>query len=310
MSDPAKISVIVPVYNRADLLPCLIDRLQRQTYPRKELIFIDDGSTDGSMDILRRFPGIVSIPQENRGPASARNTGIRAASGSILHFLDSDVFPPVDLLEAHAAWHGRNPGLIVQGQVIRIFHREEAFKSPMSLVHYARPFFATGNVSVAKSHVEAAGGFDDVTFRKGWEDLDLGLRLRRSGLRVKRLYKTGFVWHLETDITDPSQARGYFQGKFLEGREAVTFYRKHPTLAVRMMTMAHPAFFIWDKILYNHSRIHSAGFYDRVRDLWERGRRRRAAGLMRFAATHHYIRGVQSRLAEESGLKRPRGAGT
>lgn len=296
MDEPLKVSVIIPIYNRAELLPELIRCLCQQSYPHKEIIFVDDGSTDDTWEILQKTEGVISLRQENSGPAAARNLGLSAASGVLIHFLDSDVYPPPQLLADHVRHHCRRQGLIVQGQVIRIYARSAAFHEPMRLVHYSRPFFATGNVSVEKKHVVSAGGFDAETFRKGWEDLDLGLRLRRQGLRVKRLYRRGFVWHLETDLRSLEDLKGYFDNKYHEGREAVRFYRKHPRLSVRLMTMSHPAFFLWNRVVYYKRDFESENFLNRIRQDLNNGRSARASGRIRFAATHYYLSGVEDRL--------------
>ncbi|MEW6426701.1 MAG: glycosyltransferase family A protein [Thermodesulfobacteriota bacterium] len=84
------ISVIIPTYNRVDFLPGAVASVLSQQ-ARVELIVVDDGSTDGTADFLATLPSAVRcLRQENRGPAAARNTGIRAARGDYLAFLDSD----------------------------------------------------------------------------------------------------------------------------------------------------------------------------------------------------------------------------
>jgi len=292
------VSVIVPVYNRAALLPRLIESLKAQTFDRLEMVFVDDGSDDGSLEIMRQHDEIRALHQDNRGPAAARNAGLAVARGEIVHFLDSDTIAPPDLVRVHAEAHRRLPRHIVQGQVVRILDPGDAFEVPMGPRHYARPFFATGNVSVRREFVEAAGGFDEVNFRLGWEDLDLGLRLRRLGVAVKRLYRRGFVWHLETDISREEEFRAFIDRRRTEGRTALDFYRKHPGWRTRMMTMTGRPFLWLDALLFDDERLRSPVFYRRVRSLWRSGRKARAAALLRWAATHFYLRGVRERMAE------------
>lgn len=101
------ISVIIPTYNRAQWLPECIGSVLGQTRPPAEILVIDDGSTDQTPMILERLARQASIPlrwicQENRGAAAARNTGIRAAQGEILCFLDSDdSFLPEKIARQH-----------------------------------------------------------------------------------------------------------------------------------------------------------------------------------------------------------------
>lgn len=92
MSSPTTpVSVIIPTHNRAGFLAQAIDSVLAQTYTNFELIVVDDGSTDETPSLLATYgKALVSLRQENRGPAAARNAGIRAARHSLLAFLDSD----------------------------------------------------------------------------------------------------------------------------------------------------------------------------------------------------------------------------
>jgi glycosyltransferase involved in cell wall biosynthesis len=85
------VSVIIPTYNRADILGSAIDSVLTQTYDRTEIIVINDGSTDNTEDLLRLYGNRLRvITQSNAGPAVARNRGIAAAQGELIAFLDSD----------------------------------------------------------------------------------------------------------------------------------------------------------------------------------------------------------------------------
>ena len=85
------VSVIIPTYNRAVFLARAIDSVLSQNYPNFELLVVDDGSTDETQPLLASYgENITVLRQENRGPAAARNVGIRAARHPLLAFLDSD----------------------------------------------------------------------------------------------------------------------------------------------------------------------------------------------------------------------------
>ncbi|WP_201352030.1 glycosyltransferase family 2 protein [Hydrogenimonas urashimensis] len=88
-TDPS-VSVIIPTYNRRRYLDEAIESVLAQRYEPLELIVVDDGSTDGTQEIVARYPFIRYIYQENAGQAAARNRGIREATGEFLAFLDSD----------------------------------------------------------------------------------------------------------------------------------------------------------------------------------------------------------------------------
>lgn len=90
------VSVIIPTYRRPDLVVNAINSVLRQTYAPVETIVVDDGSGDETPRVLKRYPDVRSIVQENRGPAAARNRGLREATGSFVASLDHD-----DLWDPH-----------------------------------------------------------------------------------------------------------------------------------------------------------------------------------------------------------------
>ena len=98
-----KISIIIPVYNVEEYLEQTIESILNQTLKDFELILIDDGSTDSSQDILKRYSDeydkIKVMYQKNSGPSRARNRGIEAATGEYITFADSDDILPYNSLE-------------------------------------------------------------------------------------------------------------------------------------------------------------------------------------------------------------------
>ncbi len=91
-----RVSIIVPIYNREkDLMKCY-KSLINQTYKNLEIIFVDDGSTDNTLNILKSLPNITVLTKENGGPASARRYGLKESTGEYISFVDSD-----DKLEKH-----------------------------------------------------------------------------------------------------------------------------------------------------------------------------------------------------------------
>lgn len=99
MSNLPMVSVIIPTYNRADMVPNAIQSALNQTYPNKEIIVIDDGSNDNTKKIVEAFPGICYILQKHNGQATARNNGRNHARGSYISTLDSDDIWEPDFLE-------------------------------------------------------------------------------------------------------------------------------------------------------------------------------------------------------------------
>src|SRR5690606_9418837 len=99
-----KVSVVIPVFNAASYLLETLASVQAQTYPAIEVIAVDDGSVDESLDMLESFPGSIKIiRQQNSGPAAARNRGAQEASGRWIAFLDADDVWESDKIERQLA---------------------------------------------------------------------------------------------------------------------------------------------------------------------------------------------------------------
>jgi glycosyltransferase involved in cell wall biosynthesis len=98
-----KISVIVPVYNTEKYLKKCLDSILNQTFKEFDLIVINDGSTDGSLDILKsyqeKFPNIIIIDKKNEGQGVARNKALEICKGEFIAFVDSDDYLELDMLE-------------------------------------------------------------------------------------------------------------------------------------------------------------------------------------------------------------------
>jgi GT2 family glycosyltransferase len=192
------ISVITPTYNRWHSLRRLLAALERQTYPhaRFEVVIVDDGSTDGTpqqLANLRSSFAVKVVEQAHQGPAEARNRGVAHAVGSLILFLDDDVEPRPDLIDAHVMRHANAPDVVVIGPLsppgnwprsVWVRWEEEKldvqYRAMLSGLYACTPRqFYTGNASLARERFLAAAGFD-VTFKRA-EDIDLGFRLRDQG---------------------------------------------------------------------------------------------------------------------------------
>ena len=109
MSGPS-VSVVIPVYNGELFLWEALESVAWQTRPADEIIAVDDGSTDGSVAVMRCFRGVTCIVQTNAGVSAARNTGIARARGEIIALLDADDIWTPDKLERQVAALVASPG--------------------------------------------------------------------------------------------------------------------------------------------------------------------------------------------------------
>jgi len=88
MTEPL-VSVVIPCYNARPWLADTLESALAQTWPHTEIVVVDDGSTDGSRDVVKRYP-VRLVEQSRRGPSAARNAGVAATRGEVVQFLDAD----------------------------------------------------------------------------------------------------------------------------------------------------------------------------------------------------------------------------
>ena len=109
MTPMVPVSVIIPTYNRKRFVTEAVESVRRQTFADFELIVVDDGSTDGTGEMLAGVPGVRLIEQPNRGVSSARNAGITASAGRWIAFLDSDDLWKPEKLARQVEFHRLDP---------------------------------------------------------------------------------------------------------------------------------------------------------------------------------------------------------
>ena len=185
MSRPSTISVVIPTFNRAEVVGEAIESVLAQTYPSVEVIVVDDGSTDSTVDLLEeRYgsePHVRVIAAEHGGVSQARNVGIEAATGELLAFLDSDDLMRPSKLELQlATLEDRRCDAVLTRQCI------EASDVPLPdrVMGQAGYDDAVYHMSILlrTRDARAIGGFD-VGIELG-EDLDFAFRLALHGLTV------------------------------------------------------------------------------------------------------------------------------
>lgn len=180
-----RISVIIPVYNRSQLLEEVLDHIYRNVYPDYEVIVCDDASTEDIRSIAERRKSVYLRTEVNSGPAAGRNAGAKRATGDILLFVDSDILISPDTLHQinkHITEleHDGVVGVLTAG--IRHPNYASVFKN--LYIHYTykttsprTSCFYSSIAAVKKEIFEEIGGFDECFGKTVCEDFDFGLRI-------------------------------------------------------------------------------------------------------------------------------------
>ena len=183
------VSVIIPTFNRADVLGRAIESVLQQILPAKEIIIVDDGSVDNTLKVVSQLQSATTIPihyiyQHNAGVSAARNSGIRHANSEWIAFLDSDDAWLPGKLKSQAALIGQHPGF-------RLCHTQESWIRNGVRVNQMKKHAKSGGhifqqclplcVISPSSVVVQAALFDDVGLfdetLPACEDYDLWLRI-------------------------------------------------------------------------------------------------------------------------------------
>jgi GT2 family glycosyltransferase/peptidoglycan/xylan/chitin deacetylase (PgdA/CDA1 family) len=242
-----RISVIIPTYNRRQVLERTLPGVLAQDFPPQdyEVIVVVDGSTDGTAEMLRDLKPQCSLrvlESQHLGAGAARNVGIRAAAGELVLFLDDDLITTPNLLQQHCAAHAGDDPCVIQGRM------QIAPDSSQTIVRYAIERigdayygrispdmdlrFPEGtssldvlsylvNSSIPRDALERCGGFDEQFLAA--EELDLGLRLWKMGLPFRyRPDAIVYEYYVKSSVAFlQSQARALGAGDLRASR-------KHP----------------------------------------------------------------------------------
>lgn len=193
------VSVVVPVFNRAADIERCIEALLLQDYPAYEIIVVDNGSTDGTREVVSRYPATLLV-EPHRNPYRARNRGIRAAAGEIIAFTDSDCAPAPTWLsrlveaydcEAIAGVGGSlsslPPTTLVETflalgrlQIVEGNHRADMQRDPYIFLSGG---MGSANMSYRRSVFDALGGFDE-RYERFCGSYDFCWRVQQAGYRV------------------------------------------------------------------------------------------------------------------------------
>ncbi len=204
------VSVLLPCYNASETLEESLTSLQKQTYPDFEVICVDDGSTDGTTEILRDWcqndPRFINIPIEHGGVIEAANIGLEFCQGEIVVRMDADDRCHPDRIKIQRDYLLKNPEVAVVGSLVKGFPKDqigEGFQlyyawlnSLVSHEDITREIFVESPIAnpcaaFRRSWIRDLGGYRD----HGWpEDYDLWLRFYLAGAHFAKIPEVLLEW--------------------------------------------------------------------------------------------------------------------
>ena len=307
------LSVVIPTYNRLPILEKCLRALEQQRLEAPisayEVVVVDDGSTDDTVNWLLRhgasFPHVRFVQQDHGGPAEGRNRGVEHARGDVIVFIDSDLVVTDTFLISHArrleqTWQQRGDRLcFTYGAVINTANFDDPTSEPHKLNDLSWAYFATGNVAIDRQVLERSGLFDTRFRLYGWEDLELGERLRRMGVVLVRCPEAvGYHWHPPLSLEQVPRLIA------VEGERAkmgLVFYRKHPTRRVRFIIQFTPLHRLLWELLTLGGLLNERSLRPLLAWLIRRGRPGLAMELLRLPLNRIGVRALY-REARAEGL--------
>ena len=225
-----RISVIVCTLNGAATIGETLDAIERLEYPDIEAIVIDDGSTDATAELVAAHPRVRLIRTPNRGLSAARNSGLRAATGELVAYLDDDAYPDPHWLDyvvlalrdgTHAGVGGPNLPVPDDGLVA-----ESVANAPGGPVHVllsdsVAEHIPGCNMVFRRDRLLAIGGFDE-QFRVAGDDVDVCWRLQERGWTLG-FHSAAVVWHHRR-----GSVRGFWRQQRGYGRAEALLERAWP----------------------------------------------------------------------------------
>jgi glycosyltransferase involved in cell wall biosynthesis len=294
-------------YNRAALLEQVLDACFEQTVDPNayEVVLVNDGSTDATPSVIARAAQRATcrfeiINQVNSGLAKGRNAGIARASGERIIFIDDDVLPLPNFVEEHLRSHDRTPKAIVRGGAINVENFDVLPVPIWSIKDYSGNFFWTTNVSVPLATIREIGGFNESFSEYGWEDIDVGLRLRARGVRAVFNPKA-LVYHYKPRPRSVNVEKMIAQAR-AQARTAVQLAAIHPHWRTYLATGNNPVQRTWHRLRGGQGA--ERALRARVGDLSsDRALSNRELGAARALATTAYFDELEKTLRDENPLK-------
>jgi glycosyltransferase involved in cell wall biosynthesis len=264
-----KVSVVICAYNAASTIEDNLDSLARLNYPNYEVIVVNDGSEDATLEIAARYPfKLINVP--NGGLSAARNLGWRAATGEIVAYTDADTRVDPDWLSylvqpflTTAAVGVGGPNVVPEddGWIAQCVARSPGGPTHVLLDDTVAEHIPGCNMAFRRWALEKVGGFD-TTYTKAGDDVDICWRLQERGWRLA-FSPPALVWHHHRNSVRAywRQQVGYGEGEsFLEHRHQERFNERGQMRWQGRIYSHLPAYSSLFKSVIYHGRWGAAAF--------------------------------------------------
>ena len=281
------VSIIVPAYNEEEVIEASLSSLLELRYPYYEIIAIDDGSTDGTYERMRKLEGnhygvkVSVFRKENSGKAETLNYGIRRSRAPIIVAMDSDSRLSPDAIR-YAVRHFRDPNMGAVAGNVKVINRNNIWTKlqaleyieGLNIVRKAQGFFRTVNVIPGplgvfrRAAIESVGGYDSDTFA---EDFDITVKILSEGWKTQyeplaiayteapetlyEINKQRYRWSRGILQTLRKQKKLLLGGKTHITTRIALWYMLFEGLAWPALNIITNLFFIWIAVLFNMTKL-------------------------------------------------------
>lgn len=275
-----KVSVIIPTYNRSKLLPRIIDcwrEVDKVTKYKYEIIFSDDGSIDGSIEILKLVKDLplIVLQNEHGGASKARNNAISYARGEKLYIIGDDIFPNAQIINQHyeklkelpickavlgeVIWHKELKINTLMKHITELGCEQFSFNafSPNQYIDFRH--FYTCNISIDREFLLSERIIFDETFNKyGFEDIELGYRLSLKGMDIY-YYKEAIGEHYHPY----NSVRSFCNRQENAGHMALVFKKLHKE-EVEWVLQVEQISKEWTKYIKNIKNYNNINYIEKI----------------------------------------------
>lgn len=281
-----KVSVVIPTYNLKNILLECLKSVLSQNYNNLEVIVVDNGSTDGTSEVVtRKFPKVKLIRnQKNLGVTGGANAGLREATGDYIWLVDHDNILEFNMLSEMVKLAESDPkiGVVVPkiyywedksliwaaGTGMNLLTGENIFRGGKDVGQYDRieeVDIAPANFLVKKEVIEKVGLYDDVFF-VSYEDADFSFRVRKAGYKI--VYTPKAVCYHKIPLLDKKSAKQRWLSRaYWSARNKIIFMRKNSPFFFLFVLLYPIWFFIYTYQALRYSNFNTLlNFYKGIKD--------------------------------------------